>query len=109
MSHNEIATAVLSCSQIIATLADQLGHDHSTQVQSSVSTLARAVSEVALLLAQWHVVTAVASLPAAATIGTGTIGYFVTDANATTFASIVAGGGTSIVPVYSDGTDWRIG
>jgi hypothetical protein len=33
----------------------------------------------------------------------------VTDATATTFASVVAGGGSNIVPVYSDGTDWRIG
>jgi hypothetical protein len=33
----------------------------------------------------------------------------VTDANATTFASVVAGGGANKVPVYSDGTDWRIG
>lgn len=31
------------------------------------------------------------------------------DANATTFASVVAGGGSNIVPVYFDGTDWRIG
>lgn len=36
---------------------------------------------------------------------------FVTDANATTFASIVAGGGTNHVPVYCDGATpaWRIG
>lgn len=34
---------------------------------------------------------------------------FVSDANATTFASIVAGGGANGVPVYSDGTNWRIG
>jgi len=34
---------------------------------------------------------------------------FVTDANATTFASIVAAGGANGVPVYSDGTNWRIG
>ena len=34
---------------------------------------------------------------------------FVTDATATTFASIVAGGGSSKVPVYYDGTNWRIG
>jgi hypothetical protein len=34
---------------------------------------------------------------------------FVTDANATTFASIVAGGGANGVPVYHDGTNWRIG
>lgn len=35
--------------------------------------------------------------------------WFVTDANATTFASIVAGGGANGVPVYCDGTNWRIG
>jgi len=50
----------------------------------------------------------VASLPAAATIGAGAKA-FVSDATATTFASIVAGGGANNVPVYSDGTNWRIG
>jgi hypothetical protein len=43
-----------------------------------------------------------------ATPGAGTR-HFVTDANATTFASVVAGGGANPVPVYSDDTDWRIG
>jgi hypothetical protein len=51
---------------------------------------------------------AVSALPSAATVGAGTRG-FVNDANATTFASVVAGGGANVVPVYSDGTDWRIG
>ena len=50
----------------------------------------------------------VATLPAAATAGAGARA-FVTDANATTFASVVAGGGANGVPVYSDGTNWRIG
>lgn len=50
----------------------------------------------------------VATLPSAATNGAGAVA-FVTDANATTFASIVAGGGANGVPVYSDGTNWRIG
>lgn len=50
----------------------------------------------------------VANLPAAATAGAGARA-FVTNANATTFASIVAGGGANGVPVYSDGTNWRIG
>ena len=54
----------------------------------------------------------VSALPAAATVGAGTRG-FVSDATATTFASVVAGSGTAstagTVPVYSDGTDWRIG
>ena len=50
----------------------------------------------------------VASLTAASTAGAGAKD-FVSDANATTFASIVAGGGGNNIPVYSDGTNWRIG
>jgi hypothetical protein len=50
----------------------------------------------------------VANLPAASTAGAGARA-FVTDANATTFASVVAGSGANGVPVYSDGTNWRIG
>lgn len=34
---------------------------------------------------------------------------FVTDATTTTFGTIAVGGGTNKVPVYSDGTNWRIG
>ena len=34
---------------------------------------------------------------------------FITDATSTTFGSVAAGGGANNVPVYSDGTDWRIG
>jgi hypothetical protein len=52
--------------------------------------------------------TVVASLPSAATAGGGTRS-FVTDATATTFLSVVAGGGTNKVPVISDGTNWLIG
>jgi len=50
----------------------------------------------------------VATLPSAVTAGTGAV-MFVIDATATTFASIVAGGGANPVPVYSDGNNWRIG
>jgi hypothetical protein len=53
-------------------------------------------------------VTTVASLLAAATAGAGAKA-FVTDATVTTFASNVAGGGANTVPVYSDGTNWKIG
>lgn len=48
----------------------------------------------------------VATLP---TVGQKGRCAFVSDANATTFASIVAGGGANNVPVYDDGTNWRIG
>jgi hypothetical protein len=50
----------------------------------------------------------VATLPSAATAGAGTRA-FVTDANATTFNSTVAAGGSNKVPVVSDGTNWLIG
>jgi hypothetical protein len=48
----------------------------------------------------------VATLPAGPVKGWTAM---VTDANATTFASIVAGGGSNNIPVYYDGTNWRIG
>lgn len=49
--------------------------------------------------------TIVASLP------TPVVGLraLVTDATTTAFASLVAGGGSNTVPVYSDGSAWRIG
>lgn len=52
--------------------------------------------------------TTVAALPAAATAGKGARS-FVTDATATTFLSVVAGGGANNVPVVSDGANWLIG
>ena len=55
---------------------------------------------------------AIADLPAAATVGSGTKG-FINDASVSTFYSIVAvgtnDGGSINVPVFSDGTNWRIG
>jgi hypothetical protein len=49
----------------------------------------------------------VASLPAAAAANAGAIAY-VTDANATTIGTTVAGGGANTVLVWSNGADWRI-
>jgi hypothetical protein len=51
------------------------------------------------------------SLPAAATAGTGARS-FITDGNlaaSTNFGAQVSGSGSNNVPVYSDGTNWRIG
>jgi hypothetical protein len=53
-------------------------------------------------------VSTVAGLPSANDAGQGAR-RTVTDATVTTFASVVAGGGANIVPVYSDGSAWRIG
>jgi len=50
----------------------------------------------------------VSKLPSASTSGVG-VRSFVSDATSTTFASIVVGGGSNPVPIYSDGTNWRIG
>lgn len=49
-----------------------------------------------------------ANLPDPAIAGAGARGC-VSDANATVFGAVVAGGGTNFVPVYCDGTNWRIG
>lgn len=53
-------------------------------------------------------VTDVANLVPANTVGVGARG-FVTDADTQTFANTAVGGGANAVPVYSDGTVWRIG
>ena len=50
----------------------------------------------------------VATLPSASTAGAGARS-FVSDATVTTFASIVVGSGANPVPVFSDGTNWKIG
>lgn len=50
----------------------------------------------------------VSNLGNATTLGVGAKS-FVTDANTTTFNAIVGGGGANNLPVFSDGTNWRIG
>ena len=50
----------------------------------------------------------VANLPSATVAGVGARA-FVTDATSTTFHANPVGGGAQSVPVYSDGTIWRIG
>jgi hypothetical protein len=50
----------------------------------------------------------VALLPAASSVFLGQR-RLVTDASSSAFYSIVAGGGSIVIPVYSDGINWRIG
>ena len=50
----------------------------------------------------------VATLPSAVTSGKGARS-FVTDALGPTFGATVAAGGATAVPVYSDGTNWKVG
>ena len=51
---------------------------------------------------------AVSALPSASTVGRGAR-TFVTDALAPVFQATVTGGGAVFTPVYSDGTNWKIG
>jgi hypothetical protein len=78
----------------------------------SVNPDSRSVAErVNLLLRAYnleHSSCKVSELPAADDVAFGQRTY-VTDANATTFNSIVAGGGVNTVPVRSDNVNWRIG
>lgn len=58
-----------------------------------------------------RLVTTVAGLPSAATVGAGALAY-VSDANTTLtlgIGTVVVGGGANNVPVGSDGTNWIIG
>jgi hypothetical protein len=50
----------------------------------------------------------VADLPSAADAGVGAKS-FVTNATGPTFGATVVGGGAVKVPVYSDGTNWKVG
>lgn len=50
----------------------------------------------------------VANLPNAATAKQGARA-FVTDATSATFNAAVVGGGANVVPVFSDGTGWKVG
>jgi hypothetical protein len=50
----------------------------------------------------------VATLPSASDSGVGARS-FVTNATAPTFGATVVGGGAVATPVYSDGTNWKVG
>lgn len=50
----------------------------------------------------------IADLPPASDVLTGTRA-FVTDASNSTFSDVVVAGGSFIIPVYSDGSNWRLG
>ena len=47
-------------------------------------------------------------LPTATVAGAGTRA-FITDGSTATFAATVTGGGASLIPIYSDGTNWKVG
>lgn len=77
-------------------------------INDELARISTAINSIRSVLQQLESDTlTVATLPAAASNKGAR--YMVSDANATTFWSIVAGAGTNLVPVISDGTNWRIG
>ena len=49
-----------------------------------------------------------AQLPNATTIGAGTRA-FITEASGNTYGAAAAGGGSAVIPVWSNGTAWYVG
>lgn len=85
-----------------------IGYNSFTDKNNQVVIGNTSVTETVLRGVQRSTVFTVAGLPTASSVGAGARA-FVSNANATTFASVVAGGGSNNVPVYSDGSSWRIG
>jgi len=81
---------------------------YNAQASSSTATNEITIGSASQKVVRFPGTTTVSALPSASTVGAGARA-FVTDATATTFASVVAGSGSNGVPVYSDGTNWRIG
>ena len=75
---------------------------NTTVIGNSSTTLTKAFGVVT------STVYTVATLPSASTSGIGARA-FVSDALAPTFGSTVVTGGAVAVPVYSDGTNWKVG
>jgi hypothetical protein len=55
-----------------------------------------------------HRTVTVANLPSASTAGAGAR-MVVSDASSPTFGSTVTGGSSTVIPVFSDGANWRVG
>lgn len=89
----------------LASIAFKLGEQEQIRVGKLFSLLTHVRTLAAVTLTDTFIV---ADLPAEADTPVGARAT-VTDANSTTFRSVVAGGGSNIVPVFNDGTDWRIG
>jgi len=75
---------------------------NTTVIGNSSTTLTKAFGVIT------STVYTVATLPSASTSGAGARA-FVTDALSPTFGATVTGGGAVNVPVYSDGTNWKVG
>jgi hypothetical protein len=86
-------------------------NDYSRQYQDQLNNVLRLYfATIDNFVAQLNIQTTylVADLPSAADAGVGARA-FVTDSSVATFGSTVVGGGSSKVPIYSDGAAWKVG
>jgi len=102
------AVTSLSAGDQVPVYAASQGDARKFSLTTLVSFLSSAFSSLTLSSYVKVSAVAVASLPSAATAGAGARAT-VTDATSTTFNASVAGGGSNIVPVFSDGTNWKVG
>lgn len=85
--------------------------EYQQQYQDQLNTILRLYfNQIDALASQLRLsgVYTVSTLPTAANAGVGARA-FVTDSSVSTFGSTVAGGGSTKIPVYSDGTNWKVG
>lgn len=92
--------------QLVASLDTALGRNSAGVVEVNNGTNGTLADILARSFKNTPV--AVASLPSAATLGSGARA-FVNNALTPAFGSAVVGGGAVAVPVYSDGTNWIVG
>lgn len=103
---NGIWTAGFSLDPITSKIA--LAGDLTTDFLLVYDSVSLSFFKVSFLDIQTLRTLTVAQLPAPGGLNKGA-GFMVSDATATAFWSIVAGGGANTVPVRSDGLNWRIG
>lgn len=114
---NYIVTVEKDFSRVVAPNLPLATVEYSAQYQDQLNNILRLYfNRIDAIIAQLKVSSdvpaltnyTVATLPSAVTAGVGARS-FVTDASAPTFGATVAGGGAVATPVYSDGTDWKVG
>ena len=106
-----IVTSTYALSQVVAPNLPLATQNYDRQYFDQLNNVLRLYfNQLDKILGQLNanVPVAVADLPSASTAGVGSRA-FVTDSSVSTFGTTVAAGGSTKVPVYSDGTNWKVG
>lgn len=111
MAFQLITTEETSLTQVKAPTLPLAPIEYHQQYQDQLNNILRLYfNQIDALISQFQIgaVYLVADLPTAAVASVGARA-FVTNSSVTTFNTIVAGGGSAKVPVFFDGTNWRVG